>query len=113
MKGACRPRPACKPLVPSWDLPIVLEALSGLPLKPLECADLKVNSLKTILLLSLTSAKRISELHVLFLHASCLQFSHDNGKVMLRPNPAFLPKISVSSYSCPTLDLLAFHPRHR
>ncbi len=62
MKGARRLQPMRKPLVPSWDLPTVLEALSGLPFEPLECADLKVLSLKTILLLALTSARWISEL---------------------------------------------------
>uniref|UniRef100_UPI003AAF0CD6 uncharacterized protein n=1 Tax=Centroberyx gerrardi TaxID=166262 RepID=UPI003AAF0CD6 len=110
MKGARRLWPARNPLVLSWDLPAVLEALSGLPFKPLDCADLKLLSLKTILLLALTSAKRISELHVLSVHASCLQFSPDYGKVMLHPNPAFVPKVSDSAYSCPTLVLLAFHP---
>ncbi len=110
VKGACRLRPVHKPLVPSWDLPMVLEAFSGLPFEPLECADLKVISLKTILLLALTSARQISELQALSVHTSCLQFSPDYGKVMLRPNPVFVPKVSDSAYSCSTLELLAFHP---
>lgn len=108
MKGAHRLRR--KPLVPSWDLPTVLEALSGSPFEPLESADLRVLSLKTILLLALTSARRISELQALSVHTSCLQFSPDYGKLMLRPNPAFVPKVSDSAYSCSTLELLAFHP---
>ncbi|XP_058483844.1 uncharacterized protein LOC131459867 [Solea solea] len=110
MRGARRLRPVRKPLVPSWDLPMVLEALSGLPFEPLEFADLKVLSLKTILLLALTSASRIGELHALSVHDSCMQFSADYGKVILRPNPAFVPKVSDSAYSCSTLELLAFHP---
>lgn len=110
MRGARRLRPVRKPLVPSWELPTVLEALSGLPFQPLECADLRVLSLKTILLLALTSARRISEFQALSVHTSCLQFSPDYGKVMLRPNPAFVPKVSDSAYSCSTLELLAFHP---
>lgn len=54
------------------------------------------------------SAKLISELHVLSLHASCLQFSPDYTKVMC-PNPAFVPKVSKSFYSCPMLELFAFN----
>ncbi len=44
------------------------------------------------------------------MHTSCLQFSPDYGKVMLRPNLAFVPKVSDSAYNCSTLELLAFHP---
>ncbi|XP_051815406.1 uncharacterized protein LOC127537286 [Acanthochromis polyacanthus] len=110
MKGVRRLRPVRKHPVPSWDLPLVLEALTRLPFEPLECADLRVLSLKTVLLLSLTSARRIGELQALSVHASCLQFSSDFGKVTLRPNPAFVPKVSDSAYSCSTLELLAFHP---
>lgn len=89
----------------------MLEALSWLRFEPLEFAGLKLLSLKSILLLALTSAKWICDLHALSVHASCLQFSPDYGKVMLRPNPSIVRKISESSYNWPTLEMLAFLPR--
>ena len=45
-------------LIPSWDLLVVLRALTGLPFEPLEKVDMKFVSLKTTLLLALMSAKR-------------------------------------------------------
>lgn len=54
MKGACHLSPKVKPFFSSLDLPTVLEALSGLPFEPIERADTRVLSLKTILLLVLT-----------------------------------------------------------
>lgn len=42
--------------------------------------------------------------------ASCLQFSPNYSKVVLFPNPAFVPKVRESTYNCPTQELLAFHP---
>ena len=48
------PRP---PSVPVWDLSMVLEAMKGALLQPLQSADLKPLSLKTALLLALASVK--------------------------------------------------------
>lgn len=47
---------AAKPPFPSLDLPVVLEVHTGLSFEPTECADLRVLSLKAVLLLALTSA---------------------------------------------------------
>jgi len=47
---------------PQWDLPLVLEALVTEPFEPLELSSLKALSLKTALLLALTSARGVSEL---------------------------------------------------
>lgn len=55
---------------PQWDLPLVLEALRSNPYEPLEQSSLKMLSLKTTLLLALTSAKRVSELCALSVHPS-------------------------------------------
>ena len=46
------------------------------------------------LLIALTSAKRVSELHVPSVHHSCPQFALGLPKVALLPNPAFMPKVS-------------------
>ena len=55
---------------PQWDLPLVLEALVTEPFEPLELSSLKALSLKTALLLALTSARGVSELAALSVHPS-------------------------------------------
>nr|XP_055041679.1 uncharacterized protein LOC129429181 [Misgurnus anguillicaudatus] len=110
MKGACRIRPVSKQMVPLWDLPIVLEALSQHPFEPIEAVSLKYLSLKTALLLALVTAKRVSDLHALSVSPSCLQFAPGLTKVSFRPNPAFVPKVMESAYRCPATELAAFHP---
>ncbi|XP_070401406.1 uncharacterized protein [Nothobranchius furzeri] len=57
MRGARRLLPVSRPLVPSWDLSLVLSALSGPPFEPMDSLDLKILSLKVVLLLALVSAK--------------------------------------------------------
>lgn len=61
-KGAIRLRPQKKPRFPKWDLPLVLEFLSQLGSvsdKPLSIREL---TLKTIFLVAVTSAKRVSKI---------------------------------------------------
>ncbi|KAK7906753.1 hypothetical protein WMY93_015365 [Mugilogobius chulae] len=109
MKGARRKLPVVKPLVPLWDLSVVLDALCHHPFEPLEAVALKYVALKTVLLLALTSAKRVSELQAFSVSPTCMQFAPGLSKVHLRPNPAFMPKVEPA-YSCPTLEIAAFHP---
>ncbi|KAK7907217.1 hypothetical protein WMY93_015829 [Mugilogobius chulae] len=109
MKGARRKLPVVKPLVPLWDLSVVLDALCHHPFEPLEAVALKYVALKTVLLLALTSAKRVSELQSFSVSPTCMQFAPGLSKVHLRPNPAFMPKVEPA-YSCPTLEIAAFHP---
>ena len=105
MKGARRLLPVSRPLVPPWDLAVVLEGLKGPPFEPLEGADLKHVSLKTVLLLALASAKRVSDIHVLSVHPSCAQLFPGDVRMVLKPNPAFVPKVVGS---CSPIDLVAF-----
>ncbi len=56
LKGMNPSRP---PLVPSWDLSIVLAGLQRGPFEPLDSVELKFLSLKTALLTALTSIKRV------------------------------------------------------
>ena len=65
MKGAWWMRPVSRSLTPPWDLTLVLEALSCAPFEPLQQVELKMLSFKTALLLALTSAKRVSDIHAL------------------------------------------------
>ncbi|XP_049341328.1 uncharacterized protein LOC125805033 [Astyanax mexicanus] len=107
MKGARRLLPVSKPLSPSWDLSLVLEALSAAPFEPLDQVDFKILSFKTALLLALASAKRVSEIHAFSVHSSCMQFSQGDTKICLRPNPVFIPKVIQP---CLPLELQAFYP---
>ncbi|XP_041860863.1 uncharacterized protein LOC121652254 [Melanotaenia boesemani] len=105
MKGARRLLPVSRPLVPPWDLAVVLEGLKGPPFEPLEGADLKHVSLKAVLLLALASAKRVSDIHALSVHPTCAQFFPGGVRMVLRPNLAFVPKVVGS---CSPIDLVAF-----
>ena len=58
-------RPRITPVVPQWDLGVVLEALSKSPYEPLREASFKHLTLKTVFLLAMASAGRRSELHAL------------------------------------------------
>ena len=58
-------RPRLTPVLPQWDLGIVLEALSKPPYAPLREAFLKHLTLKTVFLLALASGGRHSELQAL------------------------------------------------
>ncbi|XP_036419056.1 uncharacterized protein LOC118802708 [Colossoma macropomum] len=109
MKGARRLRPVSKSLTPSWDLSLVLEALAYPPFEPLHDVDLKTLSMKTALLLALASAKRVSEIHAFSVHPTCTQFAPADLQVILKPNPAFIPKIVDSSAVFPHLVLTAFY----
>ena len=53
------------PVLPQWDLGIVLEALSKPPYEPLWEASLKHLTLSTVCLLAMVSAGRRSELQPL------------------------------------------------
>ena len=61
-------RPRMTPVLPQWDLDIILEALSKPPHEPLWEASLKHLTLKTFFLLAMASAGRCSELQALVFH---------------------------------------------
>ena len=58
-------RPRITPVLPQWDLGIVLEASSTSPYEPLRDASLKHLTLKTVFLLAMASAGRCSEIQAL------------------------------------------------
>ena len=51
--------------LPAWDLGVVLRFLSSSRLEPLEGASFEDQTLKTVFLISLASAARVSEVHAL------------------------------------------------
>ena len=108
MRGVRKARPVTRSLIPPWDLSLVLGALSGPPFEPLETVEVKFLTLKTVLLVALTTAKRVSEMQALSVSPDCTIFSGDRTRVTVRPNPAFIPK--NSNAACVPVDLRSFHP---
>ncbi len=92
MKGARHTLPVSKPLSPSWDLGLVLDDLSMSPFEPLDMVDFKILSFKMALLLALALGKSISKIHTFSVRSACLQFMSGDAGVVLKPNPAFMPK---------------------
>ena len=111
LKGAVRLHPPHVTRVPSWDLPMVLEALCSYPFEPLGQAGLKWLSVKTAFLLAITSAKRVGELHALSVAEECIRWSGDGSGVALWPNPSFLPKRISAFHVNRPVTLAAFVPQ--
>ncbi len=111
LRGARRVAPPPRrPGVPPWDLELVLSALRHGPFEPLQTVELKWLSLKTAFLLAIVSAKRVGELHALSVHEECCRFLPGDAGVVLRPNPAFHPKVWSEPHSNQPLKLRPFHP---
>lgn len=111
LKGVKRLRARSKGLFPAWDLPVVLDGLCKPPFEPLESADLKFLTLKTVLLVALTTTKRVSDIQALSVSQECLRFSADGETVWLKPNSDFVAK----NLLVPDLpvELKAFRPPDR
>ena len=110
LKGALRRNPPRPVKVPSWDLPLVLDALRLPPFEPLEQAELKWSSAKMAFLLALVSAKRVSELHALSVSEACMRWNSDGTGVSLWPNPSFFPKRLAPAHSNQVIELAAYDP---
>ena len=80
------------PALPQWDLGIVLEALSKPSYEPLREASLKHLTLKTVILLAMTSAGRCSELQALVFDLQYIQFKPKGAGVTLYFSPEFRRK---------------------
>ncbi|KAL0194788.1 hypothetical protein M9458_008360, partial [Cirrhinus mrigala] len=85
LRGALRLRPPVRPCVPSWDLSVVLEAVCRSPIEPIEEISDRHLTIKTVLLLALTSLKRVGDLQVLSVAPSFLDFAPGLAKAFLYP----------------------------
>ncbi|KAI2659278.1 UDP-glucuronosyltransferase 1-2 [Labeo rohita] len=65
--------PACS-RVSSWDLAVILEALSKPPFEPLDEVSEKFHTVKTVFLLAISSLKRVSDLQALSMAPFFLEF---------------------------------------
>ncbi len=110
MRGARRLRPVRPPAVPSWDLSVVLEGLVTAPFEPLESASDRILTLKVVLLLALTSLKRVGDLQAFSVSETCMDFAPGLVKVTLRPRPGYIPKVLSTSFRSQVVTLHSFHP---
>lgn len=94
---------------PSWSLKTVLAALTKGCFEPLSSIALKLVTLKTLFLVAVTSARRVSEIGALSVSPALCQFHHD--RVVLRPDPSFIPKINTVFHRAQDLVIPSFFPR--
>uniref|UniRef100_A0A803JB94 Core-binding (CB) domain-containing protein n=1 Tax=Xenopus tropicalis TaxID=8364 RepID=A0A803JB94_XENTR len=95
LQGVKRLKPQVRPVVPSWDLNLVLQALVEPPFEPLESIPMELLSMKAAFLIAITSARRVVEIQALLRSDPYLKIHQD--KVVLRLSEKFLPKV-VSSF---------------
>ena len=93
-------RPIQRSLAPKWDLSCVLSSLCGEPFEPLHRASRFYLTLKTVFLLAMATARRVSEIHALSIDPGHLRFNQSDGSVSLRTEPGFLAKNQLPSI-CP------------
>ncbi len=110
MCGFRRLRPVRPTAVPSWDLSVVLEGLVTAPFKPLESALERILTLKVVLLLALTSLKRVGDLQAFSVSETCMDFAPGLVKVTLRPRRGYIPKVLSTSFRSQVVTLHSFHP---
>ncbi len=105
LKGAQRMNPSRSPLVPSWDLSIVLAGLERGPFEPLDSVKLKFLSVKTPLLSALTSIKRVGDLQAFSVGEECLVFGSVYSHLVLRPRPGYVPKVPTMPFCDQVVNL--------
>ncbi len=107
LRGARRLNPSRPPLMPSWDLSIVLAGLQRGPCEPLDSVELRFLSAKTALLTALTSIKRVGDLQAFSVSEECLVFGPDYSHVVLRPRPGYVPKVPTTPFRDQVVNLQA------
>lgn len=105
-KAISRRKPVRVNIAPSWDLSIVLKAFLGSPLEPISEASIRLITFKTVLLVAITSARRVSEIQALSVREPFLQILED--RVILKKDPGFLPKVASSFHRSQDIVLLSF-----
>ncbi len=107
LRRARRLNPPWPPSIPSWDLALVLRALQIAPFEPLQSADLRILSMKTLLLVALASIKRVGDLQAFSVDESCLEFGPGDGHVLLSPRPGYVPKVPTTPFRDQVVSLQA------
>jgi hypothetical protein len=84
--------PRVKLQFPKWELCIVLRGLREKPFEPLDKVDMRLLTFKTVFLIALASAARVSEIAALSAQEGFVRIKEDKSKVTLRPFVGFLAK---------------------
>ncbi|KAE8586429.1 hypothetical protein XENTR_v10006338 [Xenopus tropicalis] len=95
IQGVAHICPPFREPLPPWDLNLVLSALQTPPFEPLATIPLAWLSWKTVFLLAIASARRVSEISALSSQPPYLIFHED--RAVLRTIPSFVPKV-VSAF---------------
>ena len=90
-------RPVDRSLAPKWDLAFVLSHMCKAPFEPLDKASLVYLSVKIVFLVTLATARRVSEVHALSMDSGHLRFSNLDGSLILRTQLGFLAKNQLPS----------------
>ncbi len=93
LRSIRRLRPPVRPRMPTWDLVVVLVALSKAPFEPLEAVSPRFLTVKTVSLFAISSLKRVGDLQALSVAPSCLEFAPGMSRVFLYPRPGYVPKV--------------------
>ncbi|XP_060538353.1 uncharacterized protein LOC132709245 [Pantherophis guttatus] len=112
LQGASHLRPPAIHRYPTWDLTLVLQDLTSAPFEPICTASLRFLTLKMAFLLAITSARRVSEIAAFSIRSDLCVFYQD--RVVLRLDPAFIPKINTPFHRVQDIVLPNFcpDPRH-
>ena len=92
-----RQRPVDLPLAPKWNLAFVLSHLCKAPFEPLDKASMFFVSVKAAFLLTMATARRVSEVHAFSIDADHFRFSRIDGSLSLRTQVGFLAKNQLPS----------------
>ena len=102
IEGFNNVNPPPRKIPPQWDLEIVLDALNRPPFEPALSATLRDFTLKTTFLLTLSSGRRVSEIHALSMSNTIWT---ESGGVTLYFKPSFLAKNERSNFVAGPLSL--------
>uniref|UniRef100_A0A803JHX3 Tyr recombinase domain-containing protein n=1 Tax=Xenopus tropicalis TaxID=8364 RepID=A0A803JHX3_XENTR len=91
LQGVAHVVPPIRSPVPPWDLNTVLVALTNPPFEPISIIEMQWLTWKTVFLVAISSARRVSEIGALSCNSPYLIFHTE--KAILRTRPSFLPKV--------------------
>jgi hypothetical protein len=84
--------PVQKVKFPKWELCIVLKGLRSEQFEPLDQVNFRNLTYKTVFLVALASAARVSEISALSAEEGFVRFKPDKSRVTLRPQVGFVAK---------------------
>jgi len=107
IEGMNNKRPPVRKIMPEWDLGTVLKHLNGSPYEPLQSADIRDLTVKTVFLVTIASGRRCSEIHAL---TSGDHVVFSKRGVTLHVSADFLAKNETSSFSMSPLFIPYLDP---